>query len=232
METSSPLPDPIAVYAITERGCLTAKRLSENMTIHCFCPEKLRRDDFTTYPDGTFPSCLTAQWKQFSGHIFLMATGIVVRQIQPLITDKTIDPAVVVCDESGRFAISLLSGHIGGANRLANAVAEILGATPVITTATDTQNLPAFDEVASYYGYMVTNREMIKVLNSLLLSRRKIAVCAPPEILERHYHVYPFILPPEKMDHPEIAGAVIFERPEMTEVKVPSGIPVLKFRKR
>ncbi len=55
------------------------------------------------------------------------------------------DPAVVVMDEGGRFAISLLSGHLGGANKLAQTVAKLIGATPVITTATDVQGLPAID---------------------------------------------------------------------------------------
>ena len=66
-----------------------------------------------------------------------MSTGIVVRVIAPLIRSKTQDPAVVVVDDLGKNAVSLLSGHIGGANELTRRIAPIIGATPVITTATD-----------------------------------------------------------------------------------------------
>jgi cobalt-precorrin 5A hydrolase len=76
-----------------------------------------------------FPTC--SHW------ILIMATGIAVRYLQGLVFDKRSDPAVVVVDEAGRFAVPLLGGHEGGANRLAYRVAELLGATPVITTATE-----------------------------------------------------------------------------------------------
>ena len=69
--------------------------------------------------------------------IFISACGIAVRAIAPLVKSKLADPAVVVCDETGRFAISLISGHAGGANLLTQQVAAIIGATPVITTASD-----------------------------------------------------------------------------------------------
>ena len=76
-----------------------------------------------------FPHC--SHW------ILIMAAGIAVRYLQGLVFDKKSDPAVVVVDEAGRFAVPLLGGHEAGANRLAYRVAELLGATPVITTATE-----------------------------------------------------------------------------------------------
>ena len=81
-----------------------------------------------------------------------MAAGIVVRSIAPHLQGKAQDPAVVVVDEAGQFAISLLSGHQGGANQLARQVAQIIKGTPVITTASDLQGLPALDLAALRTG--------------------------------------------------------------------------------
>lgn len=80
--------------------------------------------------------------------VFIGAVGIAVRAIAPYVDKKWKDPAVVAVDECGRFAIPLLSGHLGGANRLARAIAELCGATPVVTTATDLHGLFAVDDWA------------------------------------------------------------------------------------
>jgi len=105
-----------------------------------------------------------------------MATGIVVRIIAPLLESKENDPAVVVMDDTGKFAISLLSGHLGGANELADRCAFATGACPVVTTATDANNLPSFDLLAKEQGWLIEDISRVKVLNTLLLDDNEIAV--------------------------------------------------------
>lgn len=115
-------------------------------------------------------------WKKFDGFIMIMATGIVVRIIAPLLESKKTDPAVVVIDDTGKFAISLLSGHLGGANELAERCAFLTGGTPVITTATDANNLPSFDLLAKEKGWIIDEICKVKKLNGLLLDNKEIAV--------------------------------------------------------
>jgi cobalt-precorrin 5A hydrolase len=114
------------------------------------------------------------QFYQFDGHIFIMATGIVVRTIASLLSHKSKDPAVIVVDDRGRFAISLVSGHLGGANQLAHAVAHCLGAVPVITTATDIHNKPSIDMLAQDRGLKIENPECIKDVNMAILAENPI----------------------------------------------------------
>jgi cobalt-precorrin 5A hydrolase len=114
-----------AVLAITAGASRFGKNLSAQIEA-----------DF--YPcKGIFKKTFEKVWQKYDGIICIMATGIVVRTLAPLLSDKSTDPAVVVCDEKGSFAISLLSGHLGGANELAQKVAALTGGQPVITTASD-----------------------------------------------------------------------------------------------
>ena len=119
------------IFYITAKGLTLAKRL------------KSRWSDarILKYTAAAVPEV----WKGSRSFIFIMATGIVARTIAPLIRDKKTDPAVVVVDEAGRFAISLLSGHLGGANALTRDIASFLGGKAVITTASDLNDLPSID---------------------------------------------------------------------------------------
>jgi len=98
-------------------------------------------------------------WYEYDTLVCIMASGIVVRTLAPLIKDKRKDPAVVVCDERGQFAVSLLSGHLGGGNALAARVAAITGGRAVITTASDVQGKTALDLWARDLGLVVADRE-------------------------------------------------------------------------
>lgn len=106
------------------------------------------------------------------GLIFIGAAGIAVRAIAPFIKSKTEDPAVVVIDEQGRFAIPLLSGHIGGANQLAVQLSHITGAVPVITTATDINGIFAVDVFAKERGLAISDMKLAKAVSSDLLEGR------------------------------------------------------------
>lgn len=114
--------------------------------------------------------------------IYIGATGIAVRAIAPYVRSKAQDPAVVVVDETGRFAISLLSGHLGGANELTERVAALCGATPVITTATDRHGVFAVDSWARMQGCVVENPEAIRIISSRMLQGERITVCSDWEI--------------------------------------------------
>lgn len=109
------------------------------------------------------------------GLIFIGAAGIAVRAIAPHIKHKSVDPAVVVVDEGGKFVIPILSGHLGGANDLANAIAEILDATPVITTATDVRGVFAVDQWARRQGLFVVNPSKIVDISGNLLGGEEIS---------------------------------------------------------
>ena len=131
------------------------------------------------FEPGELKELLASLWDKVDGFVLIMATGIVVRMIAPLLESKQTDPAVVTMDDAGRFAISLTSGHLGGANELAERCAFISGARAVITTATDVNNLPSFDMLAREQGWVIDDISRIKILNSLLLDDEEIAVVDP-----------------------------------------------------
>ncbi|MDO4383040.1 MAG: cobalt-precorrin 5A hydrolase [Eubacteriales bacterium] len=108
--------------------------------------------------------------------LFIGATGIALRTIAPLAVDKLTDSPVLVMEESGHYVIPLLSGHMGGANALARELAEILGATPVITTATDVKGLFSIDDFARRNGLRIGNREGIRRVSGKLLCGKSIGL--------------------------------------------------------
>ena len=120
--------------------------------------------------------CSLSEWTRTAfdsdGIIFVGACGIAVRAIAPYIRDKMTDPAVVSIDERGRFAVSLLSGHVGGANELASQVAAAVGGTPVISTATDLSGLFAVDVWAVKQNLYICERTLAKSVSAALLDRK------------------------------------------------------------
>ena len=114
--------------------------------------------------------------------IFVGAMGIAVRAIAPHVVSKVKDPAVVVIDEKGNNTISVLSGHLGGGNELTQLVAEITGANPVITTATDVQGVFAIDLWTKKNNCKILRPDRIKVISAALLSGEKVDFVSDYEI--------------------------------------------------
>ncbi len=131
-----------------------------------------------------------------------MATGIVVRTLAPLLKDKRSDPAVVVCDEQGDYAVSLLSGHLGGGNALARQVAAVTGGQAVITTASEVLGRTAIDLWARDLGLVVTDKERLTRAMGILVNKGAVTL----------YSDYPLPALPEdlrRQDQSETADLVI-----------------------
>ncbi|ETR74173.1 MAG: cobalt-precorrin 5A hydrolase [Candidatus Magnetoglobus multicellularis str. Araruama] len=163
----------IAFWAITPEGAFLANSLRNKIdSVKLFVSKKANNELKDTISFDSLRLTLNAVFHKFDGHVFFMATGIVVRMISNLIVHKISDPAVVVMDEKGHHCISLLSGHIGGANELTRMLSDVSGANPVITTATDLHQLVAIDVIAVEHGIFIENPDRIKAINMSILQGR------------------------------------------------------------
>lgn len=158
----------VVIFYVTNRGRILAERLAGH------------------YPGAAirkYSSMFSPQlWRKDNTLIFIMASGIVVRTIAPLINDKRTDPAVIVIDETGQYVISLLSGHLGGANQKVREVAGLLGGEAVITTASDLNNLPSIDLWAKENGLVIENWDMLPKVGTRLLNSGTVSVLCEAEV--------------------------------------------------
>ena len=156
----------IAIIAVTEKGKNTAKKIAlELENVDVFFQKRGIKE-------------LTGElFNKYECIIFVSACGIAVRCISPFLKSKFEDPAVLVVDDNGNNVISLLSGHIGGANEITLKIADILNANPVITTSTDTNKKGALDVIVSKIGGYVENlRESAKLVNSYLVDDKRVGI--------------------------------------------------------
>ena len=174
-----------AVISFTRSGGRLAERLAGELNQRGYQAENWCLPKWA----GEFPECSVwdkglSEWcglrfQDCSGLIFIGACGIAMRLISPFVRTKTKDPAVVVADEKGEFAISLLSGHLGGGNALAREVAEILGGQAVITTATDVQGKFSVDVWAKANGLLLPSMAYAKEISAAVLAGEKIGFSCP-----------------------------------------------------
>jgi len=168
----------IAIVAFTKWGVGTAIRVGralEKSQIRyvIYAPESLCSEGMTPF-NGDVGELFAKVFNVFDAIIAVMAVGIVVRSIAPFIAHKTTDPAVVVVDDLGKYAISLLSGHIRGANRLTKMVAGEIGAISVVTTATELLGKKSVEEIAMENELTIVNLESLTRVNSAIVNERKI----------------------------------------------------------
>ena len=152
--------------SFTDKGEQLAGRLAEEFGAHSDrCNRPLSHMKWTE-----------KAFKEADTIVFVGACGIAVRSIAPFVRSKVSDPAVIVIDECGEFVISLLSGHLGGANDMARRIASFLGAVPVITTATDRNDVFAVDEWSKRQNAIVLEPPKIKLVSSKILDGKDIKV--------------------------------------------------------
>jgi cobalt-precorrin 5A hydrolase len=167
----------IAIVAITKRGVETALKIKDALTKRDFlsivyAPEKYSQAGVTPM-DKKFDEFVKDNYQNVDAIVGVMATGIIIRAVAPLLQGKLVDPAVIGVDSSGRFVISLLSGHYGGANELTKLIADRIGATPVITTASDATGKQSIDELARVLHLKIENPESLVAVNSVIVNGGK-----------------------------------------------------------
>lgn len=180
----------IISVAFTRKGIDLAFRLGFKV----FVPERLSCDGTEAIRESLI-DWTGRYFHKVKAMIFIGACGIAVRAIAPYITSKLTDPAVIVIDESGRFVVPILSGHVGGANELAREIAEMIHAQAVITTATDVNNIPAVDEWAVNHDCMIENPENIKYVSGSLLEGHSVGVAVSDSIHDTPFPVTLWLRP-------------------------------------
>jgi len=172
----------IAVYGLTAAGAELASRLAESLQGDLYLPGGLA-PSYSARAFETVAGVVRENFEAYSAHVFVAAAGIVVRAVAPLLRGKDRDPGVVVLDQAGEYVVSLLSGHLGGANRLARRIGGIIGARPVVTTATDTADILAADVLADESDMAIANLRAVRSVNSALLESKPLQVYDPEDRL-------------------------------------------------
>ncbi len=178
----------LAIIAFTRTGCSFARRIRDaykekGNTCVCCCRGKHAVDWGIPVLEDSLKEWTGSMFRECEALLFIGAAGIAVRAIAPFVVSKASDPAVVVMDEQGHYVISLLSGHLGGANALSREIASLVGAVPVITTATDAGGRFSVDDFARREHLYLDNLLLAKVVAADILEERSIGLYSDFEIV-------------------------------------------------
>ena len=170
--------EKISVLAITKNGIemsLSLKKLFPNWQI--FAPSKFSdNNEMINWYNNSTSVKIVDLFQSNDGLICLFSLGAVIRLIAPHIKDKKTDPAVIVIDDKAQFVISVLSGHLGGANELSNNIAAKINATPVITTAADVNKTIPVDLVGKEFGWKIDDDTTVTKVSAFMVNKEKIGV--------------------------------------------------------
>jgi len=174
----------IAIICFTDKGKSLADSIAEKLVSLEFessvsYAKKLGQEKYVKLDEW-----VCKNFKKDNFLLFIGACGIAVRAIAPYVKNKVLDPAVAVMDENAQFVISLLSGHLGGANDFVRRLSKITGAAPVITTATDINNLFSVDSFAKQNHMEISNMILAKEFSANLLESKKCNIIIPEEIFD------------------------------------------------
>ncbi len=168
----------IAVLAITKNGIKMSLGIKEHFSdFEIFAPIKFsdNNEKIQWYDESTSDK-IVKLFKNNDGLICLFSLGAVIRLLSSHIKDKKTDPAVIVIDDNANFVISVLSGHLGGANELSNEIADKIGATPVITTAADVNKTIAVDLVGREFGWRIEDDSNVTRISAFMVNKEKIGI--------------------------------------------------------
>ncbi len=210
-----------AVYAFTETGLNLARTLlpALNPASRIYCAGEANAGNEQSFASKGLKKQVAENWTHFAAHIFIGACGIAIRSTAPHLKGKTVDPAVISIPENAGHVIPLLSGHIGGANRLARRLARITGAEAVISTATDVNGLPGFDDIAAREQARILTPGTVKALNAALIEGREIAFMGDRSVYERCFAGIPRIHFVSDAEEAEYDYAVLWDSPSKTRGK-------------
>jgi cobalt-precorrin 5A hydrolase/precorrin-3B C17-methyltransferase len=177
-----------AIYAFADRGLAKAQEIAAALglptTLYATCPSDAAA--VFQLADGELDAQLAANWHNFQAHIFMAATGIVVRKIAPLLGKTGSTPAVLACAAEGSHIVSLTDGILGSADRLARRIARITGGQAV-TGSGPSGNLPVLEQIVRQEGARLLNTENLEQLNAALQAGDPLAFCGRRSIYERHF---------------------------------------------
>ena len=168
----------LAVITVTEKGVRNGLKIKEKTDCDVFTISKFMKEKTLLIENG-LQNFFEKNLLKYDTFLFITASGIAVRTIAPFIKSKDKDPAVLTMDEEGNFIISLLSGHLGGANEAAKILGEITGAVPVISTASDVSGKIAVDTIAMKINGKLESLESAKKVTSLIVAGKEVDIKVP-----------------------------------------------------